>query len=447
MLPSARLQIAGERNRSRWDQARLNLVVPVGAIVAVAIACVTVAVLTSAHNADEFSYGHEQDLVRHAIANRAEGALRALESSAGTPLAAAKIRDGYDAQWVDEHVGGWLESFFNDDAVLIVDGNDQVEYVSARNGADPRSIDLNAALAPVLDLLRGRLAALPDHVVPAIADQDVEKPGRSTALIQTFGGKPAIVTAVAVGTAAELARGNDRAPIAVSVKYINERMLKRIAGELQLPQLRRIDDQAPIGGDRVADLADTHGAPILRFAWHPTRPGWQIVTSVLPFLVAALAGFALLVWFVMHYMRRTTEAIASGERQLRHLALHDPVCGLPNRIYFAERLEQAIMEMRGGGLSTAVFYIDLDHFKDVNDTLGHHIGDEHILNVTQRLSRVMRGDDLVARLGGDEFALSPPAPRTPIRCRRSPDASSPGSARLIRSAAITSSSAPRSGSP
>ena len=61
--------------------------------------------------------------------------------------------------------------------------------------------------------------------------------------------------------------------------------------------------------------------------------------------------------------------------------------------------------MRGGGLSAAVFYIDLDHFKDVNDTLGHHIGDELILNVTQRLSRVMRGDDLVARLGGDEFAI------------------------------------------
>jgi len=104
-------------------------------------------------------------------------------------------------------------------------------------------------------------------------------------------------------------------------------------------------------------------------------------------------------------MRRTAAAIAAGERQLRHLALHDPVSGLPNRIYFAERLEQAINDVRAGGPTAAVFYIDLDHFKDVNDTLGHHIGDELILNVTQRLSRIMRGDDLVARLGGDEFAI------------------------------------------
>ncbi len=136
-----------------------------------------------------------------------------------------------------------------------------------------------------------------------------------------------------------------------------------------------------------------------------TRPGAAILASVLPFIAVALAGFALLIGLVMRHMRRTAAAIATGERQLRHLAWHDPVSGLPNRIYFGERLEQAIGEVRGGGTSAAVFYIDLDHFKDVNDTLGHHIGDELILNVTQRLSRIMRGDDLVARLGGDEFAI------------------------------------------
>jgi diguanylate cyclase (GGDEF)-like protein len=100
------------------------------------------------------------------------------------------------------------------------------------------------------------------------------------------------------------------------------------------------------------------------------------------------------------HMQRTT--IAAGETRLRHLAMHDPICGPSNRIYFGESV---IAEVRRGGRSAAVFYIDLDHFKDVNDALGHHIGDELILKVTQRLSRVMRGDDLVARLGGDKFAI------------------------------------------
>ena len=104
-------------------------------------------------------------------------------------------------------------------------------------------------------------------------------------------------------------------------------------------------------------------------------------------------------------MRRTAATIAAGETRLRHLALHDPLCGLPNRIFFGERLEEIIEKVRDGGAPAAVFYIDLDHFKDVNDTLGHPIGDELIRTVTQRLTSALRGDDLVARLGGDEFAV------------------------------------------
>jgi diguanylate cyclase (GGDEF)-like protein len=104
-------------------------------------------------------------------------------------------------------------------------------------------------------------------------------------------------------------------------------------------------------------------------------------------------------------MRRTAATIAAGENRLRHLALHDPLCGLPNRIFFSERLEAAIEKVHQGSPAAAVFYIDLDHFKDVNDTLGHPVGDELIRRVTQRLSGSLRGDDMVARLGGDEFAV------------------------------------------
>src|SRR6202022_4982582 len=93
------------------------------------------------------------------------------------------------------------------------------------------------------------------------------------------------------------------------------------------------------------------------------------------------------------------------ETRLRHLARHDPLSGLPNRILFGKRLEGVIWKVRHGGTTAAVFYIDLDHFKDVNDTLGHPIGDELIRSVTQRLTQTLRGDDLVARLGGDEFAV------------------------------------------
>ena len=405
MPPSAQERIAAENKESRWNHARVGLVMPIGVIVAVAIVCVVAAVLTSAQRADEVSFNHEQQLIRQAIADHGERVLRQLDSVAGTPRAATTIRANYEPQWVQRHVGDWLQTYFGHDVVIVVDGSDQIKYERFRGAAVAPPVDVRADLAASLDLLRGRLSALPSRTLAVLAGQNPQKPGRRTALVQRFLNRPAIVAAVAVGTDADLSSGNAQAPIVFSVKYIDGDMLPEIGSDLQLSGLHKIDAAAPAGGYYVTELADSRGDPIVRFAWKSTTPGREVVISVAPFIAVALAGFALLVGLVMRYMRRTAEAIAAGESQLRHLAMHDPVCGLPNRIFFGERLETAIGDVRGGGPSAAVFYIDLDHFKDVNDTLGHHIGDALILNVTQRLSRILRGNDLVARLGGDEFAI------------------------------------------
>jgi diguanylate cyclase (GGDEF)-like protein len=191
----------------------------------------------------------------------------------------------------------------------------------------------------------------------------------------------------------------------MSVKFVDGNLLATFAGQLRLANLRLLGDDAPPDGDFVDQVRAADGRAVASFAWTPKRPGSDIVRSVAPFITVALAGFALLAAFVLRYMRRTAAAIAAGETRLRFLAMHDPLCGLPNRIYFGERLEATIAEVRTGGGNAAVFCIDLDHFKDVNDTLGHNIGDELIRNVTLRLSNTLRGGDLVARLGGDEFAV------------------------------------------
>jgi diguanylate cyclase (GGDEF)-like protein len=191
----------------------------------------------------------------------------------------------------------------------------------------------------------------------------------------------------------------------MSVKFIDNEALSGISSQLRMQNLRRADDGDMPPGDFSYEIDTPAGQKIARFAWTPKQPGAEIVHSVVPFIAVALAGFALLAAFVLRYMRRTAVAIAAGESRLRHLAMHDPLCGLPNRIFFGERLEAVIEEVRAGRAPAAVFYIDLDHFKDVNDTLGHPVGDELIRNVTLRLSRALRGGDLVARLGGDEFAV------------------------------------------
>jgi diguanylate cyclase (GGDEF)-like protein/PAS domain S-box-containing protein len=93
------------------------------------------------------------------------------------------------------------------------------------------------------------------------------------------------------------------------------------------------------------------------------------------------------------------------EEQLRHQAFHDPLTGLANRARFRDRLEFALARAGRQNSSVAIVFLDLDDFKDVNDTLGHHVGDLLLVEVARRLRLALRATDTPARLGGDEFAV------------------------------------------
>lgn len=93
------------------------------------------------------------------------------------------------------------------------------------------------------------------------------------------------------------------------------------------------------------------------------------------------------------------------EEQLSYLAYHDPLTGLPNRLLFMDRLAQSVARAHRNKEMTAVLFIDLDRFKQVNDTLGHATGDLLLQNVAERLMNCLREGDTLARLGGDEFTM------------------------------------------
>jgi diguanylate cyclase (GGDEF)-like protein len=91
--------------------------------------------------------------------------------------------------------------------------------------------------------------------------------------------------------------------------------------------------------------------------------------------------------------------------ELQHQALHDSLTGLPNRALILDRIEQMLARARRDKSAVAVLFLDLDNFKDVNDTLGHAAGDQLLVKVGERLSSVLRQVDTVGRLGGDEFVV------------------------------------------
>jgi len=108
-------------------------------------------------------------------------------------------------------------------------------------------------------------------------------------------------------------------------------------------------------------------------------------------------------YYIAHFTDVSAERAA--EARIHHMAHHDMLTGLANRFSLKERLEHALAVARRETTRVALLFIDLDRFKVINDTLGHHIGDELLIQVSQRLRAAVRDSDLVARLGGDEFVV------------------------------------------
>jgi diguanylate cyclase (GGDEF)-like protein len=131
-------------------------------------------------------------------------------------------------------------------------------------------------------------------------------------------------------------------------------------------------------------------------------------------LLLVLVGGLVLLWAVLfrivvgasRRIRRDRDELARRADENQRLAMFDHLTGLPNRLLFFDRVSQTIAASAREGTGVAVLLLDLHHFKDVNDTLGHERGDELLRQVGPRLEGVLRASDTVARLGGDEFGIA-----------------------------------------
>lgn len=163
----------------------------------------------------------------------------------------------------------------------------------------------------------------------------------------------------------------------------------------------------------LADIRPQEDAPLLRayvstlppiltgrIVHHRTRDGRLLDAEITSHAVYFAGRWA------RHVHAHDVTVRVKTERDLRHAAEHDSATGLPNRMVFMERLERCIRAARDDpSYRFAVLFVDLDHFKEINDRFGHLAGDQLLTIISRRLSQSLRPRDLVARLGGDEFTV------------------------------------------
>lgn len=159
-------------------------------------------------------------------------------------------------------------------------------------------------------------------------------------------------------------------------------------------------------------LIDPQGQPVSAIRWRPQHPGaevlratWPVILPIAVLLLAVIAWMMRTIWQSALRLRQTVIAPQASEAQALHVAYHDVLTGLPNRAMLDDCLAQALAYPARQSDCTALLALDLDRFKQVNDSLGHHGGDALIKAVAARLCTLVSEGCLVARTGGDEFLI------------------------------------------
>jgi diguanylate cyclase (GGDEF)-like protein len=173
----------------------------------------------------------------------------------------------------------------------------------------------------------------------------------------------------------------------------------------------------PIVSASVATLVLTNFAMVI-LAQSAGDDAGHLFGSIWPIALTSTVSVVLVMSFLFRSISELVAELEAREATAQHQALHDQLTGLANRALLEDRLGQALHRHRRAGEQVALLMLDLDRFKQVNDTLGHNAGDELVRQVADRLRGLLRDTDTVARIGGDEFAIVQALPKGETDVRR-----------------------------
>lgn len=311
------------------------------------------------------------------------------------PLARQLIKDPQDTAWLNLNVGAWLSGMFGHQLVYILDGNNQPVYrwENGTNVPEAKFAHLQQPIAQLMKQLKVPNSGQNGH--------------REVVDFTLIDNRP---VALAMGSIDENSSQAGTFTL-VSVKYLDNDYLTALSQRSLLHDLRYTDGN-PVQNGANYLLTTQRGQPLGHLSWQPNKPGTGMLAVIGPVVVIVVLIITLIcvvmirrLWLSSLRLSQTLLQLSASEAQSQHLAFHDVLTGLPNRALVDERLTQSLGRLMRSGEQVALLLLDLDRFKLINDTYGHHAGDDLIIEVGRRVSELVREQDTVGRLGGDEFVV------------------------------------------
>jgi diguanylate cyclase (GGDEF)-like protein len=392
----------------RIRTAEANLFWPLVLVAFIAMAAAGASGLGLVASFDHAAAEREQMVVDNGLRGRMSEVAHLSISEVVWDDAVRYLDNGFDLAWAQQNIGTyfWQNDHFEYSFILRPDNTPIFAALAGEDTPVSRYAPFAADTAKLLATLRAAEARRGPMVVRTTKSTDMTPPILSSTLAN-IAGKIYILSATLVepdfGTAAP---AGPRAPIVVTAMRIDDSFIQALAQRFLLTRLRLLTGSA--AGDPAAAhiyLRNSAGAPVAMLEWAPERPGRALLQRIgVPMLTVMLAlssGILLL----SRRAKRIADQLVTSEARATHMAYYDSLTGLPNRVLFADRLSHALNRMRRTNEVLAVYCLDLDRFKLVNDTFGHHAGDALIKAVGRIMQAQFRASDTVARMSGDEFAI------------------------------------------
>ena len=373
-------------------------------IVVVAVCALVGSLWVWAEQADGLSRTREETLVKMGLDQMANDHSELMTPitiwDAGVKATAVK----YNQHWVEANIGRYFQNFLNFESSLLLDADNKPVFAYSKGkDIDPKVFASlqRETVAEVAQLrhtwqarhAKGQSASTESNHVGKLIAMDGHIYIMGASLVLPDGATDATLEKYPPFAAIGAHELNQPELIALSQRY----MVSDIS-------ILKSGDVRPKGSASVV-FRDDDGHVLAELTWMPDTPGRTLFVRTLgPILMISL-GLGLIALVLLHQSQKAAEGLIASEAKAKHMALHDALTGLPNRILFADRLTQAAERMKRGAGQVAVMCIGLDRFKDVNDTLGHLAGDELIRHNAAKITAMIRSCDTLARLGGDEFVI------------------------------------------